>query len=174
MPFGYYKNLTVAQRRIYDQSDHVTSVEVPYPERLFPILYAVKEALLKGNRAATESAVQEFINHFCLSLKVPLVRAQVLERRPSRHWGEMHGLYQVLPRGAYLITVWMRTAKRIQAVAFKTFLRTVLHELLHHLDYTYYKLADSFHTKGFYSRESSLLKQLWIEPGAVRHGLASN
>ena len=35
----------------------------------------------------------------------------------------------------------------------------------HHLDYTYLKLADSFHTEGFFKRESSLFYQL--VPSAV-------
>ena len=34
------------------------------------------------------------------------------------------------------ITLWMLTAKRGQVVAYRTFLRTLLHELCHHLDYT--------------------------------------
>ena len=51
----------------------------------------------------------------------------------------------------------MRTAQRLQVVAFKTFLRTLLHELCHHLDYEHLKLARSFHTEGFYKRESSLV-----------------
>jgi hypothetical protein len=45
-------------------------------------------------------------------------------------------------------------------VAFRTFLRTLLHEIGHHLDYEYLKLADSFHTEGFFRRESSLFTQL--------------
>jgi uncharacterized damage-inducible protein DinB len=45
-------------------------------------------------------------------------------------------------------------------VAFRTFLRTLLHELCHHLDYQHLRLADSFHTEGFYKRESSLFHQL--------------
>jgi hypothetical protein len=39
-------------------------------------------------------------------------------------------------------------------------LRTLLHELNHHLDYEVLKLEDSFHTEGFFKRESSLFKQL--------------
>jgi hypothetical protein len=54
----------------------------------------------------------------------------------------------------------MLTAKRGQVVAFKTFLRTLLHEICHHLDYAYLKLDDSFHTDGFYKRESSLFYQI--------------
>ena len=38
------------------------------------------------------------------------------------------------------ITVWMRTAKKENVVKFRTFLRTLLHEVCHHLDYELYKL----------------------------------
>ena len=58
----------------------------------------------------------------------------------------------------------MRTAKRKQVVAVKTFLRTLLHELCHHLDYTLLKLDDSFHTEGFFRRESHLFTQLYSDP----------
>ena len=44
--------------------------------------------------------------------------------------------------------------------AYRTFLRTLLHELCHHLDYTYLHLRDSLHTQGFYQRESSLFAAL--------------
>ena len=45
-------------------------------------------------------------------------------------------------------------------VAFKTFLRTLLHEVCHHLDYMHLRLQDSFHTQSFFQRESSLFYQL--------------
>ena len=54
----------------------------------------------------------------------------------------------------------MRTAYHKRVVAFRTFLRTLLHEVCHHLDYELLKLEDSFHTEGFFKRESSLFKQL--------------
>jgi hypothetical protein len=54
----------------------------------------------------------------------------------------------------------MKTAARGQVVAFKSFIRTVLHDLCHHLDYTYFDLDDSLHTEGFFKRESSLYKQI--------------
>ena len=54
----------------------------------------------------------------------------------------------------------MKTAARGQVVAFRSFLRTLLHELCHHLDYTLYALADSFHTEGFFRRENALFYQL--------------
>ncbi len=48
----------------------------------------------------------------------------------------------------------------ISCFAFRTFLRTLLHEICHHLDYELLKLDDSFHTEGFFKRESSLFNQL--------------
>ena len=54
----------------------------------------------------------------------------------------------------------MRTAARKDVVAFKTFLRTLIHELCHHLDYELYKLPETFHTEGFYKRESTLVGAL--------------
>jgi hypothetical protein len=71
----------------------------------------------------------------------------------------------------------MRTAQRAQVVKFKTFLRTLLHELCHHLDYEHLKLEESFHTEGFYKRESSLLRQLYPnESGGsqIRSGRSSS
>jgi hypothetical protein len=63
-----------------------------------------------------------------------------------------------------LITVWMRTVARKRVVAFRTFVRTLLHELCHHLDYELYKFPETFHTEGFYKRESSLLIQVAGRP----------
>jgi len=54
----------------------------------------------------------------------------------------------------------MRTAQRRQVVAFRTFLRTFLHEVCHHLDYELFGLRESYHTQGFFKRESSLYRQL--------------
>jgi hypothetical protein len=58
-------------------------------------------------------------------------------------------------------------------VAFKTFLRTLVHEVCHHLDYELFRLAETFHTEGFYKRESTLTAALlaqeaeWTQAGAT-------
>jgi hypothetical protein len=39
-------------------------------------------------------------------------------------------------------------------------MRTLLHEVCHHLDATIFEMPESFHTHGFFARESSLTKQL--------------
>jgi hypothetical protein len=54
----------------------------------------------------------------------------------------------------------MRTSEQKKVVRFKTFLRTLLHELCHHLDFTLFRLTDTYHTEGFFKRESSLVRQL--------------
>jgi hypothetical protein len=65
----------------------------------------------------------------------------------------------------------MRTAQKKQVVAFKTFLRTLIHEVCHHLDYELFALEETFHTDGFYKRESTLvsalLGQLAAESGSL-------
>jgi hypothetical protein len=54
----------------------------------------------------------------------------------------------------------------MRVVAFRTFLRTLVHELGHHLDYRYLKLGGSQHTEGFFRRESSLVRQILGEAPA--------
>jgi hypothetical protein len=51
-------------------------------------------------------------------------------------------------------------------VAFKTFFRTLIHELCHHLDYEMFALEETFHTEGFYKRESSLVNALLAQATA--------
>ena len=94
------------------------------------------------------------------------VRVRVLERRPANSGGELQGLYEPdeVTGGVARITVWMRTAQRVQVVKFRTFLRTLVHEVCHHLDYELYKLPESFHTEGFYARESAFMRELLGEP----------
>jgi uncharacterized damage-inducible protein DinB len=91
----------------------------------------------------------------------------VLAARPHARWGELHGLYETAKRPGQppTITLWMRTARQKRIVAFRTFLRTLLHEMGHHLDYTLLRLGDSLHTQGFYARESHLFHQLVTDGG---------
>ena len=161
MPFAYYAHLSRRQRAIYDKSDRVTEVRLPGAEPLRPVVFALAEALAREERAETQLACQRLLDGLTDALGVGPVRVEVLAARPHAHWGELHGLYTEA-RGARppKITLWMRTARQRRVVAFRTFLRTLLHELCHHLDYQRFRLPDSFHTQGFYKRESSLFHQL--------------
>ena len=46
-------------------------------------------------------------------------------------------------------------------------MRTLIHELCHHLDYELYALEETFHTEGFYKRESSLVAALLAQREAA-------
>jgi hypothetical protein len=160
MPFSYFDRLSVSAKRIYLASDAIREVALPSPEMLQPLLPLLREALLKDDHRAVSAASDALVLGITKLMRVPEVSVVVLAERPRRKGSELHGLYTVAPGRKPQIKVWMRTAALGKVVAFKTFLRTLLHEVLHHLDYSHYKLRDSFHTAGFYSRESSLVRQL--------------
>ena len=161
MPFAYYDRLTRGQKVIYRKSDEVTAVRLPEAAALRPLVDDLAGALAGEDRLKTEAAAQRLLAGLVFHLDVPAVRVEVLAARPARSWGELHGLYNSAERGRPAhVTLWMRTARQKRVVAFRTFLRTLLHELGHHLDYTLLGLEDSFHTEGFYKRESSLFHQL--------------
>jgi uncharacterized damage-inducible protein DinB len=111
-------------------------------------------------RAATQQATERLIRGLLEMLRLPPVRVEVLAARPHARWGELHGLYTAERGRAPKIQLWMRTAKQKRVVAFRTYLRTLLHEVGHHIDYMGLRLAESYHTEGFYKRESSLFHQL--------------
>ena len=163
MPFAYYRKLTPAQRRIYDESDRIQSLELYRPQLLREKVETLRIALDAGTRAPTERAAQTLLDALTEAFGVESLKVVVKERRPSNQTGELHGLYEAEGR-RYKISLWMRTARRAQVVKFRTFLRTLIHELCHHLDYKKYRLRDSYHTEGFYKRESSLLRQLLAKP----------
>lgn len=177
MPFPYYARLSARKQAVYRQSDAIVEVRLPHPSLLQDLVALLRTALERDQRAAVEAAAQALVRGTLEMLRVPAVAVSVRAVRPSSHWGELHGLYtlrpvRARPSGAAFpaarspaapvarIEVWMRTARHRRVVAFRTFLRTLLHEVCHHLDYHYLKLADSLHTEGFFKRENSLFRQL--------------
>ncbi len=161
MVFSYYKKLSAARKRIYERSDAVIVVPLPNAGELQPLIPLLSSAPAQEDRELVEAVCRKLALGMTNGLAVPPLRVKVLAVRPSASWGELHGLYEPGEGGAHaVISLWMRTAKHRRVVAFKSFLRTLLHELCHHLDYELYKLDDSFHTEGFYKRESSLFHQL--------------
>lgn len=161
MVFSYYSRLKPAQQRIYRRSDEIRSIALPTTQFVQPLVRMLAEALAKEDRKVTAAVTQKLSSAMMSSLMVAQVTVRVLEVRPSHNWGELHGLYTPAERNqSAQVTLWMRTAKRRRVVAFRTFLRTLIHELCHHLDYELLHLEDSFHTEGFYKRESSMMHQL--------------
>jgi hypothetical protein len=161
MPFSYFDRLSPARKVVYLRSDALEKIHLP-PGPPVDHLVTMLEQVLRGERRIeVERVSQALLSNLTTRLKVPPVRVKVLTVRPSGNWGELHGLYEPAEdRTPPVITLWMRTVARKQVVAFRTFLRTLLHELCHHLDYELYKFPETFHTEGFYKRESNLLTQI--------------
>jgi hypothetical protein len=166
MPFSYYDRLSARDKAVYRQSDAVTSLELPSADELRPLVEDLREALGRDERRDVEAAARRLAVGLAQHLGLPPVIVEVLAVRPSASWGELHGLYTRDERRPAKIQLWMRTVRHRRVVAFRTFLRTLLHEIGHHVDYESLRLPDSFHTEGFFKRESSLFRQL--VPGATR------
>ncbi len=159
VPYRYYARLTPQRKALYRRSDGISTIVIPRPEALHPLAESVRVALERGKRQEVEHCSNAVTAEVVGQLGTALVVVRVLSDRPTYAWGELHGLYEpTANRQSARISVWMHTAKRRQVVAFRTFLRTLLHELCHHLDYALLKLPDSLHTEGFYKRESSLMR----------------
>jgi len=161
MPFAYYAKLSPSRQRTYRQSDAIQSLALPPGIKGGALVARIRASLAGADRAAVQKACQELIDALDAGYRVPKIRVRVLAQRPADGDGELHGLYEPDDEGTPArITVWMRTAARKDVVAFKTFLRTLIHELCHHLDYELYKMPETFHTEGFYKRESTLVAAL--------------
>ena len=161
MVFAYYSKLSRTDKAIYRRSDSIESVKIPIPVELKNKVIELDSALGEENRLACEKVASYILNYLAEQLQVPALQVRVLASRPSNETEELHGLYE--PEEGHKcarISVWMRTARKKKIVAFRSFLRTLLHEFCHHLDYEYFLLRESFHTEGFFKRESDLLKQL--------------
>lgn len=160
MPFGYYDRLSEPDRAAYRASDSVRAIRLHEPATLAPLATAVRESLPSEDPVRVTLAVQALCDGLAERLGIMPVETDVLAVRPRSAWAELHGLYTREEGSLPHLYVWMRTARHARVVAFRTFLRTVLHELCHHLDVELLRLPRSFHTEGFFKRESSLFHQL--------------
>jgi len=168
MRFAYYDHLSSARQRIYRKSDAIATLGLPPGVALGELVQALADALQRDRRSEVQSACQRMIDALTAGYHVPRIRVRVLATRPADGNGELHGLYEPEDEGTPArVSVWMRTAHRRNVVAFKTFLRTLIHELCHHLDYELFALEETFHTEGFYKRESALASALLEQRSAL-------
>jgi hypothetical protein len=173
VPFAYYTQLSPEERLVYRASDLLTSLPLRGARELAPDVAAIEAALARSSRSGVERAARRLVRALSAAFGTRPPRVEVLEVRPTFTGGELHGLYTLERNGRARIQVWMRTARFGRVVAFRTFLRTVLHELLHHLDFHLLRLPASFHTEGFFKRESSLFRQLVPRAPARRSSAAA-
>lgn len=167
MVFAYYDMLSPARKEVYRQSDAIATLELPPGIAVGHRVSGIREGLARAHRPTVQKDAQALIDALVGGFIVPPVDVRVLAARPSDVDGELHGLYEPdeeIPVAR--ISVWMHTAQKKQVVAYKSFLRTLVHEFLHHLDYEHFKLPETFHTEGFYKRESSLTNALFASTPA--------
>ena len=161
---AYFYRLPVRTQRIWLKSDSIDHFDLVPDATASGLSVSLMSALQSGTPLLIERAAQELVTVVCTSVAVNPVRVQVRGVRPHNTRGELHGIFY--PRGpsvragAPLIILWMRTAQRHEVVKPKTFLRTLMHELGHYLDYALLGLGESFHTTGFFRRESFLVRML--------------
>lgn len=163
LPAFFYR-LSAAAQRTYLRSDAIETFNlVPSPEALQMTAVLIK-TLTEGRQAAAALGARQLADELCRLLQVRPIDIEVRGVRPHNARGELHGIFY--PTRPPRIVLWMRTARRHQTVKPRTFIRTLLHEIGHYLDYALLRLGDSFHTRGFFQRESSLVRALLPESGA--------
>jgi hypothetical protein len=173
---GYFYRLPARSQRVWLKSDSIDRFDLIPDSATFSLTAALIAALPSGALLTIERAVQALADQICGLMAVRTVRVEVRGVRPHNTRGELHGIFY--PRGpssragAPLIILWMRTAQRHDVVKPKTFLRTLMHELGHYLDYALLRLEESFHTTGFFRRESFLVRTLFPSETAAPHRLA--
>jgi len=173
---AWYRRLSPSLRRVAARSDAHPAIALHPSASLEAAVGELAGALAAARPVAVEAVAQRIADGVCRGLGVRPLRVRVEARRPRDQRGELHGLYEPgRPGRADVITLWMLTAQRGQVVAYRTFLRTLLHELCHHLDYELLGLPASLHTQGFYQRESSLFGALGADrvDAPTRHPVAS-
>jgi hypothetical protein len=162
---GYFYRLSARAQRVWLKSDSIDRFELLPDAATFSLTAALIAALRSGAPLTIERAAQALADQICRLLTVRTVRIEVRGVRPHNTRGELHGIFYPhgpSPRpGAPLIILWMRTAQRHDVVKPKTFLRTLMHELGHYLDYALLRLDESYHTAGFFRRESFLVRILF-------------
>jgi len=175
---GYFYRLPARAQRAWLKSDSIDRLDMVPDAAIFSLTAALIAALPSGAPLVIERAAQALADQICKLMAVRAIRVEVRGVRPHNTRGELHGIFY--PRGpsphpgAPLIILWMRTAQRHDVVKPKTFVRTLMHELGHYLDYALLRLDESFHTTGFFRRESFLVRTIFPpEPAAPRGEFAT-
>lgn len=171
--FAFYAKLSRKNQAEYRRSDAKATLDIPnvYPLRAF--LPDIQMALEDVNTRSLRRSAQALVSLLLEQFDAPSVEVRVLKVRPNNDEYELHGLYEHEEGKRPVIRVWAKTAAHKRPVAFKTFVRTLLHEVVHHFDFALFDLPNSFHTHGFYKRESHLARQLLDLPPAQKKATAA-
>ena len=176
---AYFHRLSARAQRIYLASNAIDRFDLVASRTALELSAALIRALESGAPSLVQRTAQALLDELCRLTRLSGVRLQVRSVRPRNTRGELHGIfyprgtgrrdanpydYSTASSGGPLIVLWMRTAQRHDVVKPKTFLRTLMHEFGHYLDYALLRLGDSPHTAGFFKRESFLVRTLNQSP----------
>jgi hypothetical protein len=162
LPAFFYRMPPLAQRA-YLRSDEIGKFDFDATASAREAVAALGHALESGGSAAIAEATRAVAIEVCRMAAVMPLAVEVRSVRPRNQRGELHGLFypfDARSRTPAHIVLWMRTAQRHDVVRPRTFVRTLMHELVHYLDYALLRLGDSYHTMGFFRRESFLVRML--------------
>jgi hypothetical protein len=170
---AYFARLSVRAQRIYLKSDAIERFDFAISGAACELTKALMGALESGAPSIVQRQAQSLLDELCRCAGLSALRLQVQSVRPHNARGELHGIFyprgpgriaanpyqfSTASAGGPLIILWMRTAQRHEVVKPKTFLRTLMHEFGHYLDYALLRLGDSPHSTGFFQRESHLVR----------------
>jgi len=159
------KKWTKEQNRDYKKSNN-TEIFLPSKNKLISLKTIVKmlaNALRNGDNITIKQYSNNIIEELNTEYKLPALPVFTGgKRRLTRSGNQYFGVHRT--RGGEnkqsSISVYSRTAKTQKYVAPKTFLRTLIHEFLHHFDRYKLKLSSTYHTKGFYERVNLIYNEL--------------
>ena len=135
---------------------------------------STEERELTGRLIASTSAHerealgQKLLDNICRALKISRTRLRVSdERQPHKLRGGKlaYKLYGVYYCENAVIEIANLTSIREQVVAGKTFLDTLIHELMHHIDRKFLRIPSTPHSPGFYARIEDLKAKLMRKKG---------
>lgn len=172
---AWVHRMPAAAQRTYLRSDAIPRFGFSATSAASAAVARLIEALERDSPVLTQHAAEGVALEVCRLAAVPPLAIEVRAVRPRNARGELHGLFypaDLRRRTAPRIILWMRTAVHHDTVKPRTFVRTLMHELVHYLDYSHLQLGNSFHTAGFFKRESYLVRALFPEPPPARHPVA--
>ena len=156
-------------RSSYERSKGVESIAW----REFPLGKAIAFDILEASSAGErQERGQALLDVLDAAAGLPVCRLTVADR-PQRHRTregrlelKTYGYYRVTWDGAAAgrgsIRIYNLTAIRQQLLAPKVFLETLLHEWVHHYDFTGLLLDRSPHTSGFFARIRAVAETLGV------------
>jgi len=120
------------------------------------IATAENDPAFQKDEECVRTQTQELLDRLNNQYGAPENYIDISGKRRSTGRGELHGYYKP---GSTKIRVYPFTKAKEQVVAPKTFLKTVVHEWVHHYDEQILGLK-SIHTDAFYQRVNTIYNQL--------------